>query len=646
MGFRLAIDQQIDHAGMLLRRLAGKLGDELVGALINAKQETDAEIAQQRARVADLLARLARLDDPDARSLAASADYLIRKSVWSFGGDGWAYDIGFGGLDHVFASGRDVNILVLDTEVYSNTGGQSSKATFRGAVAKFAAAGKPSRKKDLGMIAMAYGDVFVGQISLGANPLHAIKTIRAAESYRGTSLLIAFSHCIPTWGIDVACGMTLQKEAVACGYWPLYHFDPRDQAHPFHLGQPQAGGYVQGFRPEGGPLQDAGQLQARGLGPAAGIGAAGHRRALAPLRAIGRRRSLDGGRRKRQQQQAANEGGESMTADLTTKYLGLTLKNPLVIAACPLTYRVETLVRLEAAGAAAVVLPSLFEEQIAHDEVEMTRVHEIGTESFAESLTYFPEADDYHTGPETYLEFIEKAKFAVKIPVIASLNGISTGGWTRYAKMMQDAGADALELNVYFVAADCDTTAAQVESRYLELVAAVKKSVSIPLAVKVGPYFSAMANMARRLVEAGADGLVLFNRFLQPDIDLDTLETTPKLVLSSPNELLVPLRWIAILRGRVDASLALTSGLHDADGMAKALLAGADVGMVASTIYEDGSQQVGRILAGLRDWMEEKEYDSVEQLKGSMSQENCPDPAAFERGNYMKALTSYTGKAI
>ena len=178
---------------------------------------------------------------PDASSLAASADYLIRKSVWSFGGDGWAYDIGFGGLDHVFASGRDVNILVLDTEVYSNTGGQASKATFRGAVAKFAAGGKPGRKKDLGMIAMAYGNVFVGQISLGANPLHAIKTIRAAESYRGTSLLIAFSHCIG-WGIDMAAGMTLQKEAVACGYWPLYHFDPRDAGPPVPSGQPQAGG--------------------------------------------------------------------------------------------------------------------------------------------------------------------------------------------------------------------------------------------------------------------------------------------------------------------------------------------------------------------------------------------------------------------
>ncbi len=234
MGFRLAIDQQTDYAHALLRRLGGKLGDALVEALIGAKQESDEEIQQQRGRVAELLARLAKIGDAEARSLAASADYLIRKSVWSFGGDGWAYDIGFGGMDHVFASGRDVNLLVLDTEVYSNTGGQASKSTPRGAVAKFAAGGKPGRKKDLGMIAMAYGDVFVGQISPGANPAHAIKTIRAAESYRGTSLLIAFSHCIG-WGIDMTAGMTLQKEAVACGYWPLYHFDPRDQAHPFHL---------------------------------------------------------------------------------------------------------------------------------------------------------------------------------------------------------------------------------------------------------------------------------------------------------------------------------------------------------------------------------------------------------------------------
>ena len=233
-GFRLAIDQQTEYAQELLGRLSSHLGDALVAELIANRQETDGEIARQRALVADLRRRLAAIDDADAENLVASADYLVRRSVWSFGGDGWAYDIGFGGLDHMFASGRDVNILVMDTEVYSNTGGQASKATFRGAVAKFAAAGKPARKKDLGMIAMSYGNVFVGQIAMGANPLHAIRTIRAAESYRGTSLLIAFSHCIG-WGIDMATGMGLQKEAVACGYWPLYHYDPRDGAQPLHL---------------------------------------------------------------------------------------------------------------------------------------------------------------------------------------------------------------------------------------------------------------------------------------------------------------------------------------------------------------------------------------------------------------------------
>ena len=234
MGFRLAIDQQVKYAHELLKRLASQLGDELVVSLLNNKQEAEEEIAVQRAHVAELNRRLAAINSPDAKNLLASSDYLIRKSVWSFGGDGWAYDIGFGGLDHVFASGRDVNILVLDTEVYSNTGGQASKSTPRGAVAKFAAGGKPSCKKDLGMIAMSYGNVFVGSISIGAKPVHAIHTIRAAESYRGTSLLIAFSHCIG-WGIDMATAMGVQKDAVACGYWPLYSFDPRNEAYPFQL---------------------------------------------------------------------------------------------------------------------------------------------------------------------------------------------------------------------------------------------------------------------------------------------------------------------------------------------------------------------------------------------------------------------------
>jgi len=332
-----------------------------------------------------------------------------------------------------------------------------------------------------------------------------------------------------------------------------------------------------------------------------------------------------------------------MTVDLSTKYLGLDLKNPLVIAACSLTQSVDNLRRLEEAGAAAAVFPSLFEEQITHDEAELSRADELGADSFAEALTYFPQQEDYRFGPENYLKNIEKAKKAVSIPLIGSLNGVSRGGWVRYAKLMQDAGADALELNVYFIAADPEMTSEAVESRYLDLVAAVKESVSIPLAVKVGPYFSSPGHMAKRLAEAGADGLVLFNRFLQPDIDLEDLEISPRLVLSSKYELLLPLRWIAILRGRVQASLALSSGLQTRKGMIKALLAGADVGLIASALYKKGFDVVGEILQGMTAWMEEKEYQSVEQLKGSMSQANCPDPAAFERGNYMRALTSYTG---
>jgi dihydroorotate dehydrogenase (fumarate) len=335
-----------------------------------------------------------------------------------------------------------------------------------------------------------------------------------------------------------------------------------------------------------------------------------------------------------------------MGVDLSTKYLGFSLKNPVVVAACPLTGKTDTLRKLEDAGAAAAVFPSLFEEQIEHDEAELAKVHEFGAESFAEALTYFPEPQDFRTGPEEYLDTLEKAKKAVKMPIFASLNGTTKGGWVRYAKMMQDAGADALELNIYYVAADLDAAAAEVEQQYLDLVAAVKQSISIPLAVKLGPYFSAFANMGKRLDQAGADGLVLFNRFFQPDIDLETLETTPKLVLSTPSELFVPLRWTAILHGKIRCSLAVTGGIHDAPGLIKALLAGADVGMIASVLYEEGLEQIKVILAEMEDWMEEKQYDSVEQMKGSMSQENCPDPEAFARGNYMKTLVSFSGRPI
>ncbi len=335
-----------------------------------------------------------------------------------------------------------------------------------------------------------------------------------------------------------------------------------------------------------------------------------------------------------------------MSAELNTTYLGLKLKNPLVVSACPLTAEIDQLKRLEQAGAAAAVLPSLFEEQIEHDSMQMAEAQEFGAESFAEALTYFPQQDEFRTEPEEYLETIAKAKKAVAIPVIASLNGTSKGGWVRYAKMMQEAGTDALELNIYFVPGELEMTGPDVENRYLELVAAVRESISIPLAVKIGPYFSSLGNMAQRLVESGADGLVLFNRFFHPDIDLEKLEAHPQLHLSTSAELSVPLRWIALLHGRVKASLAATSGIHDAPGLLKALLAGADVGMIASVLYQKGIAEVSEILAGLSKWMEEKEYSSVEQLKGSMSRENCPDPSAFQRGNYMKTLTSFVGEAI
>jgi dihydroorotate dehydrogenase (fumarate) len=335
-----------------------------------------------------------------------------------------------------------------------------------------------------------------------------------------------------------------------------------------------------------------------------------------------------------------------MSVDLSTKYLGLELANPLVIAASPLSEKLDSLKRLEDAGAAAVVFYSLFEEQIEHDDEDLAKAQEFGTESFAEALTFFPDQADYRTGPENYLEHIEKAKKAVSIPLIGSINGASPGGWVRYAKLIEDAGADALELNVYSIVANMEESGQEVEQRYVDLVAAVKESITIPLAVKVGPHFSSPGNMAKRLVEAGAGGLVLFNRFMQPDIDLDRLEVRPRLELSNPFELLVSLRWIAILRDRVAASLALTGGIHSADGLAKALLAGADVGMVASVIYRGGVGQIGSILGGLSQWMDRSGYESVEKFKGILSQAKCPDPTAFERGNYMKALTSFTGQPI
>jgi len=331
-----------------------------------------------------------------------------------------------------------------------------------------------------------------------------------------------------------------------------------------------------------------------------------------------------------------------MSVDLRTSYLGLELENPFVPSASTLSSRIDNLKRMQEAGAAAVVMQSLFEEQIEHEEVELHRVLESATESFAEALTHFPELEEYNTGPDEYLRHLERTRDELEIPVIGSLNGVSPGGWIRYARLIQEAGADALELNVYFVAADPDETGEQVERRYLDLVAAVRETVTVPLAVKIGPYFSSPANMARRLVEAGADGLVLFNRFLQPDIDLETLQVDPTLRLSTSEELRLPLRWIAILRGRVGCSLAATTGVHTAEDAVKLILAGADVTMVASCLFRNGPEHLRGLIDGVRDWLEERDYGSLEQAKGSVSQENVADPVAFARANYMEMLVSYS----
>jgi len=327
--------------------------------------------------------------------------------------------------------------------------------------------------------------------------------------------------------------------------------------------------------------------------------------------------------------------------DLTTNYLGLKLRSPLVISASPLSEDVGNIRRMEDAGAAAVVLHSLFEEQLRQDRLELNRHLESGTESFAEALTYFPDAEEYHLGPDEYLKHIAAAKKATNIPIIASLNGSSAGGWTSFAKQIQQAGADALELNIYYIPTDMNLTGTEVELTYVEILKSVKAAVSIPVAVKLSPFFSSFANMARRLDAAGANGLVLFNRFYQPDIELESLEVKPNILLSTPMAMRLPLRWIALLYEKLNASLAATSGIHRASDVLKMLMAGADVTMLCSTIIRHGIPQIAMIERDLVDWLEEHDYESVSQLRGSLSQKNCAEPAAFERAQYMKAITGF-----
>lgn len=328
--------------------------------------------------------------------------------------------------------------------------------------------------------------------------------------------------------------------------------------------------------------------------------------------------------------------------DLTTTYLGLKLRSPLIVgAAAQLSENIDNIKRMEDAGAAAVILHSVFEEQIIQEQYELHHHLEYGTHSFAEALTYFPEPDIFHTGPEEYLKQIRQAKEMVKIPIIASLNGSTLGGWTDYARQIEQAGADALELNIYYVPTDFDLTASQVEANYIEILRSVKSAVTIPVTIKLSPYFSNMANMAKQLTEAGANGLVLFNRFYQPDINIEALEVEPNVLLSTPQAMRLPMRWIAILYGRLNVDLAATSGIHKPQDVLKMLMAGANVTLLVSVLLRHGIEHIKVIEEGVRQWMEEYEYESVKQMQGSMSQINCPDESAFERAQYMKAIQSY-----
>ena len=327
--------------------------------------------------------------------------------------------------------------------------------------------------------------------------------------------------------------------------------------------------------------------------------------------------------------------------DLTTTYMGMTLKHPIVPSASPLSKNLDSIRRLEDAGAAAIVMYSLFEEQIASESLMLDHYLTYGTESFAEALSYFPRMENYNVGPHEYVDLVRSAKEAVDIPIIGSLNGISTGGWIEYARYIEDAGADGLELNIYYIPTDPFMDSAEVEQMYLDVVHDVKKTVTIPVAVKVGPYFSSFANMAMRLKQAGADALVVFNRFYQPDLDIEELNVAPNLMLSNSYEMRLPLRWVAMLYGRVPVDMAITSGVRTYEDVLKGMMAGANVTMLASELLRNGEQRIGALVQEVTQWMEEHEYESIKQMQGSMSQRNVAEPAAFERANYMKVLGSW-----
>ena len=470
-------------------------------AILAAPQRRESEFAAQRDRVAELAHRLGALDGTDevlVRDLESVLGHLVRRSVWLVGGDGWAYDIGSGGLDHVLASGRNVNVLVLDTEVYSNTGGQSSKATPLGAVAKFAAAGKTVPKKDLALQAIAYGNVYVARVAMGADPQQTLRALREAEAYDGPSLVIAYSHCI-AHGIDMSKGMDQQYRAVASGYWPLIRYDPVLRAagdNPFLLDSPRPRIPLADYTSRElryRILQNTNPAEAERLMALAEHEVPQRWASYEEMATRGPSRFPADARsqlpsRSRGISRGPGRGGTAM--DLSAHYLGLNLRNPLVASASPRASSVDGVGRLARGGVAAVVLPSMFEEELRREAAQNAALLQAGTDSFAESLSYFPDIASAEPNPRRYLSLVERAVATVDVPVIASLNAITAGGWTRYASALENAGAAAIELNIYHLPDDALTSGREMEQRHIDVLASVKAAVSIPVAVKLSPYYS------------------------------------------------------------------------------------------------------------------------------------------------------------
>ena len=569
----------------------------------------------------------------------------MKKSVWLVGGDGWAYDIGYGGLDHVLANRRNVNILVLDTEVYSNTGGQASKATPLGAAAKFAAAGKPVGKKDLGLLANMYGHVYVARVAFGAKMAQTAQAFLEAESYDGPSLIIAYSHCI-AHGYDMANGAAQQKLAVDSGVWPLYRFDPRripKGEAPLHL--------------------DYGAAQSEGRRLHAQRVAVPHGRARRTRRntrrsSRNRRRRPSGGtrstrnspaskcprsrlpcRRRGQRDRAAATEPEGGVMDLSTTYLGKRLPHPLVVGAGPLGDDIDVAKALEDAGASLLVLRSLYEEEITGEQMDAFMNARDLQRVVGRSRQLRARSGVWRSAPTSTSSISARSSRRVRIPVMASLNGSTPGGWTRYARLLEQAGADGLELHIYHAASDMSTSAADVERQAIEIVREVKRSIRIPVAVKLAPLLTAFAHFAKALDTAGADGLVLFTRFHRIDIDVDELEVVRSLPLvgfhpSCRCACAAPRPWLDGSRRPWPSPAASIPGSTSSNRRWRAPTQRKWFRRCCAT----GLSHLRTVRREVEEWMQEHEWSSLNEMRGNMSLERIPDPAAYERANFRMAL--------